>query len=184
MRFLHHKQKQELLKYSHYLTAQRYFDPDEPREDNTEQDLPVITPDNINDYIEPDEDETEEQTLQPVKTPPKQPIEETTFLDEVPQEEQEDDFSIISRAIDSNQCLKFEYISRKGKFGTYLVETYGTFIAQGTGNELMVSYCRNCDGTNGNIRAHIINNIIPGTLRIMKGEFYSFIKDKFIFRPR
>lgn len=146
----------------------------EESENTSENDLPVITQENIGEYIDEDDktDEFETQGIIP------ETQEQTTQLDEIPQET-EDDYSIISRAIDTNQCLLFEYISRKGKFGKYLCEPYGTFIAQGTGNELLVTYSRN----SGGIRAFIINNILPGTLKLLKGQFYSFIKDKFIFKP-
>lgn len=158
--------------------AQQY-----PAEDlnDPNKDLPVVTPENIGEYIDPEE----EETVDTEQTMPAGIQEETTQIEQQPQEI-EDEFSIIGRAIDTNQCLKFEYINRKGKYsGTRIVESYGTFIAQGTGNELLVGWDRTASTNNvgGGIRAFIINGIVPGTLKLLKGQFYSFIKDKFIFKP-
>ena len=164
------------------ISAQRYYDPDAPGEveDLPEenqipgQELPVVGPENLGEYIDPEEDED-----QIVEEPPPGFQAEETFLDEIP-EVFEDDRDLIDEAINADQCIAFEYTTRNGNYaGWRLIEPYGTFVA-GTGNELVVSWDRHRQ----NIRAFIINNIHPDTLKVMPGQFYGFVKDKFIFQPQ
>jgi len=165
------------------ISAQRYYDPDAPEEVEElpeeemipGQGLPVVGPDDLGEYVEPEEDEE-----QIVEEPPPGFEERETFLDEIP-DVVEDEKDLIDEAIEDDQCIAFEYTTRKGNYaGWRLIEPYGTFVAMGTGNELVVAWDRHRQ----DIRAFIINNIHPGTLTVMPGQFYSFVKDKFIFQPK
>jgi len=139
-----------------------------------EESLPVVTPQNIYDYLEPEEGQ-EEESAQPeeLKTPPEPVPEEEFTLDTRSQ---------LEDAISSNQCVSMRYTTRKGiDVGTRIIEPYAIFFAHTTGNEILVSW----DRTIGAIRAWIISdfNIQPGSVRVFPGDFYHFEKDKFIFKP-
>lgn len=168
------------------VSAQRINDnPDELNDPNLKtpepvnDNLPVVTPENVGQYIEPEEDVKDVQTEAPPQAPvePFEPqIEEQQYAPEVVEDSQ----SLIQRAIQEQQCIAFEYTSVKnGNYlGWRLLEPAGTFIA-GTGNELLVSWDRH----RGDVRAFAVKNIHPGTLKFMPGEFYHF-EPKFIFSPK
>ena len=158
------------------ISAQRMYDPDAPGEIEElpeEVDLPIITPDDMGEYIEPEQDEEEIIT-----EPPEGYGVQETFLDEIPEVFQ-DEQDLIQEAIEDRQCITFEYTTRKGKYaGFRIVEPYGYFTA-GTGNEILVTW----DRTRSNIRAFIIDNIHANSLKIMHSPFYRFVQDKFVFNP-
>lgn len=172
------------------VSAQRIDDnPEELNDPNlttpVDEDLPVVTPENVGQYVEPEEDTEDIQTEPPVATEaPVEPFEPQAEEQPYAPEVVEDTQSIIDRAINEQQCLWFEYNSLKGNFSVRLLECYGTFQALGTGNFLLVGWDRTVGGgiSGGGIRAFVIDRI-QGVPKIMPGEFYHFEPNKFIFSP-
>ena len=167
--------------------AQHYYNPDAPGEaeelpyefQEDFQELPVVGPDNLGEYIEPEEDEEDEEIR---VEPPHGYQEQETFLDEIPERHFiQDELSLIEDAIQTQQCLGFTYTSLKGKTTFRIAEPYGTFTAFGTGNLLVVTWDRVASG-GGGIRAFIVDNIHPD-IKIFNGDFYHFEQDKFVFNP-
>jgi len=159
------------------ISAQRMIDPEFPEETESvseDENLPIVTPENIGKYIEPEEDiDKENINYEP-------PVEETTTLNEIPIP-YEDPSSLIDKAIKDQQSISFEYTNRFGKYsGWRLVDPYGRFTALGTGNNIITTWDK---GKNA-IRGFIVDNIHEMTLKIMPGKLYKFKKDKFVFQPK
>lgn len=177
--------------------AQRFYDPDDPLryEDEPDfetgvepevepggEDLPVVTPENIYEYFDEDDNS------------------EGTFLDEIPQDftqkpevpetqpvvdpwEGVDDRTLtpaqlIEKSISLQQCLFFQYVTIGGvDTGSRIVEPYGTFLARTTGRNIMCSFDRHRQ----DIRAFWIDNM--KNIKLLYGDFYHHNMDKFVFKP-
>ena len=84
----------------------------------------------------------------------------------IPQDTKEIEYSsgqqLVYDGIDNNEVVSFDYTNRFGMYsGTRTVEPHYTFVAQGTGNEVLVSF----DRDQNNIRAFIVGNIHPFGVR-------------------
>jgi hypothetical protein len=65
---------------------------------------------------------------------------------------------LVYDGIDNTEVITFEYTNRHGQYaGTRTVEPHYTFIAQTTGNEILVTF----DLDQNDIRAFIVGNIHP-----------------------
>lgn len=129
--------------------------------------LPLISPENIGSILVDEEYEEMPQQIvdQPSDMPKSQvpeinlqPVEEP--LETIPQ------FDNVFDAIDdfakptvnndfSGNVMRIEYVTRSGKSLAREVEPHGTFHADSTGNQILVTY----DRTIGGIRAFIMKNI-------------------------
>lgn len=127
--------------------------------------LPLITPENIQSILVDDEydEEPQQMTDQPLQMPqvPEtnlEPIEEP--VEPVPQ------FENVFDAIDeyakptvnndfAGKAMRIQYSTKSGKDIAREVEPHGTFHADSTGNQILVTY----DRTVGGIRAFIMKNI-------------------------
>lgn len=69
---------------------------------------------------------------------------------------------LVYDGIDRNEVISFEYTNRYGDYaGLRTVEPHYTFIAQSTGNEVLVTFDRDVN----DIRAFIVGNIHPNGVR-------------------
>ncbi len=70
--------------------------------------------------------------------------------------------------IDSDEVISFDYTNRYGQYaGTRTVEPHYTFIAETTGNEVLVTF----DRDQNDIRAFIVGNIHPYGVRYEQVNF-------------
>ena len=158
---------------------------DEGTNQTTEEDKPVVTPDNVWDYVE---DDQQPQPTEFSEEPAPEPAPVETQQPESPDFAQMPDPQKLQWAIANNQAVGFEYTTRKGKYtGWRLVEPYGMFTAK-TGNTILVTWDRHRQAIRGFIvNPHSLKDGVggmhPGTLRVLEGDFYTFAKDKFVFRP-
>jgi len=171
---------------SWFKKAQHFYDPDDRfqyDEPEVQEDLPVVTPENVGQYMDEGDQET--------------------FLDEIPEDFTQDEFGPVReeeveaphdwqnvndedltpdqkilKAIDIQQCLMFDYFTLSGaETGTRITEPYGDFVARTTGNHILVTWDRHRQA----IRAFCIDNM--SNIKILYGDFYHHNMDKFVFRP-
>lgn len=90
-----------------------------------------------------------------------------------PSSEYDDPYQLINDGMDYNRIISFDYVTRNGNYiGTRVVEPHYVFVANSTGNTILVSYDRNVN----DIRAFIISQRnMP-----MGGKLYTDVE----FRPR
>lgn len=75
---------------------------------------------------------------------------------------------LVYDGIDNNEVISFDYTNRHGQYaGTRTVEPHYTFIAQTTGNEVLVTF----DRDQNDIRAFIVGNIHPFGVRYEDVQF-------------
>lgn len=75
---------------------------------------------------------------------------------------------LVYDGIDSNEVITFDYTNRHGQYaGTRTVEPHYTFVAQTTGNEVLVTF----DRDQNDIRAFIVGNIHPFGVRYKDVKF-------------
>jgi hypothetical protein len=141
-----------------------------------------VTEDNLNDYLV-DEIEQDQNTEDPSTFPGRHPVpttvddirEEIPTANEllgVPKDTQEITYAspqaLLYDAMDSTEVVSFEYTNRHGNYsGLRTVEPHYTFVAQTTGNEVVVTFDRDVN----DIRAFIVGNIHPGGVRYNKINF-------------
>ena len=78
---------------------------------------------------------------------------------------------LVYDGIDRDEVISFDYTNRHGQYaGTRTVEPHYTFIAQTTGNEVLVTF----DRDQNDIRAFIVGNIHP----------YGVRYEEVLFEPR
>lgn len=149
-------------------------------EEQRNENLPIITPETVNQYIEPEEDEEEIQTTPPAGLQQTNMPGQEEIITEAP-EVVEDAQGLIEEAIKDQQCIAFEYtsINSNNYLGWRLIEPVGQWQTKNTMHFLVVGFDRMRQG----IRAFSIDNMHPGTLKILPGQFYSF-EPKFIFNPQ
>lgn len=142
------------------------------------QNLPILNPDNINQYIVDDiEDEYDQSTevnidnLEEPQIDIRKPddLSPPDTLPDIQEPEDYPDFATDEEAIDwgSNhtEAMRITYVTKRGKQIQRDVEPHGQFLAKTTGNEILVTW----DRTMGNIRAYIMDNII----------YHQFLGDNF-----
>lgn len=81
---------------------------------------------------------------------------------------------LVYDGIDRNEVIEFGYTTRHGVDAGYRrVEPHYTFVATGTGNEVLVTYdlTPGIDETKGRIRAFIVGNIHPEGVRYQGDTF-------------
>ena len=146
--------------------SQRFYDPDADPDDSVgqlsdyewgpatdTQEQPIITPDNINEYMEDsfDDDvlsgEIEEMTLE---GQPDVPVTDEDYPDFPTTED------ASSWAERNGESFVIYYTTKKGRSLKREVEPHGQFDARTTGNRILVTF----DKTVGGIRAFIVNNIM------------------------
>ncbi len=85
--------------------------------------------------------------------------------EEIPQQEgieYDVPLQLVYDGIDNEEIISFDYTNRFGQYaGTRKVEPHYTFVAETTGNEVLVTF----DHTKGDIRAFIVSNIHPYGVR-------------------
>jgi hypothetical protein len=75
---------------------------------------------------------------------------------------------LVKDGIANRQLIGFEYITKKGKYVGYrILEPHYTYVAQSTGNNLVVGF----DRVTAGIRAFIIGNNMYGGVRYTNAEF-------------
>lgn len=75
---------------------------------------------------------------------------------------------LVYDGIDSGEVISFDYTNRHGQYaGTRTVEPHYTFMAQTTGNEVLVTF----DRDQNDIRAFIVGNIHPYGVRYEEIRF-------------
>ncbi len=129
----------------------------------------IVDDSNLDQYLDDDLD----QKLEPL--PPERPesfMEEVPFRVDAPEGIREvqysDPMKLVYDAIDNAEVIAFEYTSRHGNYaGVRTVEPHYTFVAETTGNEVLVTF----DRDRGDIRAFIVGNIHPNGVRYEKLEF-------------
>lgn len=90
----------------------------------------------------------------------------------IPEETEEIEYSnsrqLIYDGIDNTEVISFDYTTRFGQFaGTRTVEPHYTFVANTTGNEVLVTFDRDYN----DIRSFIVGNIHPFGVRYNKVKF-------------
>jgi uncharacterized membrane protein (UPF0127 family) len=138
-----------------------------PAEQEQPQDLPIISPSDLGQYLEDSFDEetlpTEEVQPSPnaLETMPEEAVPEQVPQEpqEQPQEKEYPQFSNAFQALDwaehNNEVVRIVYTSKKGRQITRDVEPHGTFHSEATHRQILVTF----DETVGSIRAFIIHNI-------------------------
>lgn len=138
--------------------------------------LPVVSPGDIQSYLA--DADFEEQPDQIVEQPSEMPDAEVPEL-ELPEEisdEAHPHFDNVYDAVDEyakpefsnnfvGKTMRIQYTTKSGHSISRDVEPHGTFHADSTGNEILVTY----DRTVGDIRAFIMQNI----------QAFAFLSDKF-----
>jgi hypothetical protein len=141
-----------------------------------EPDAPgIVNEENLDDYLV---DEIEDDTEQPPPTPPGRhpvPTEVDEIREEIPTANEllgipegtkeipyRSPQQLLYDAMDAAEVVSFEYTNRHGNYaGLRTVEPHYAFVAQTTGNEVVVTLDRDVN----DIRAFIIGNIHPGGVR-------------------
>lgn len=139
----------------------------------------VINEGNFEDYEPTAIEEPVEQQLS--TTAPVQPQEGIPYQQEIPtgnellgipegtqEVEYGDGQQLAYDGIDRDEVISFDYTNRHGQYsGTRTVEPHYTFIAQTTGNEVLVTF----DRDQNDIRAFIVGNIHPYGVRYEEVQF-------------
>lgn len=129
--------------------------------------LPVISPDDIQDILVDEDKEVQPQQI--VEQPSEMPapvVPEKDLEPLPPQTESVPQFDNVFDAVEEfakptsqngfdGKAMRISYITKSGKSIDREVEPHGTFHADSTGNEILVTY----DRTAGGIRAFIMQNI-------------------------
>jgi len=131
----------------------------------------VINEGNFEDY-EPTDIEDSIERL-PQETPDyQQEIPMGNELLGIPEGTQEVEYDnsqqLVYDGIDRDDVISFDYTNRHGQYaGTRTVEPHYTFMAQSTGNEILVTF----DRDQNDIRAFIVGNIHPYGVRYEDVKF-------------
>lgn len=82
--------------------------------------------------------------------------------------EYDSSLQLVYDGIDANDVITFDYTTRHGQYaGTRTVEPHYTFVAETTGNEVLVTF----DRDQNDIRAFIVGNIHPYGVRYEDVKF-------------
>ncbi len=126
----------------------------------------IIQEDNFEDFEPAAADQVEEELHRPVEPQEERPEVQMPDFETGQHPENAVEYGpgqkLVYDAIDNYEVIAFDYTNRYGQYaGTRRVEPHYTFVAETTGNEVLVSF----DQTKGDIRAFIVGNIHPYGVR-------------------
>jgi len=139
--------------------------------DNEKGDLPIIDPEDLDQYIEDYneyQDEAEPEITPDSEAIPDQIEDQYKIDEEAPQGISPEETIEYSMPKDINlvgKPIKIWYKTKAGRNIERIIEPHDFFTAKSTGNKIIVSY----DRTVGDIRAFIVNNIL--WIDVLKDEF-------------
>jgi hypothetical protein len=154
-----------------------------PPEQVDPQDLPIVSPQDIGQYLEDTFDEEQDQMTDPTQAPPSGAEDAVPTPEAVPEEvpgaeqpeapqetqTQYPHFSTAYEAVnwakDNNEAMRISYITKKGRQLTRDIEPHGEFHSESTHRQILVTFDRSV----GSIRAFILKNI----------SNWAFLGDKF-----
>ena len=136
---------------------------DQPEQPTIEQNLPVVSPSDIGQYLEDSFDEEEESPKDGLDGNIDQQSPEGVEQPEQPEvDEEQVEFPVFSTpteatewAKDNNQVVRIDYTTKRGRHIVRDIEPHGTFHSESTMREILVTY----DETVSGIRAFILSNI-------------------------
>tara|TARA_B100001778_G_scaffold334491_1_gene346139 strand:+ start:28465 stop:29412 length:948 start_codon:yes stop_codon:yes gene_type:complete len=163
----------EAVKKAQLMGNEYGFDINDAQREEEEQarsryeSLPVVSPENVGDILVDQEfEDTPQQFVDQPSDMPEPKVPETDLPPVEPSPEPIPEFDNVFDAIDEyakptvnndfmGSAMRIDYTTKSGKSIARDIEPHGTFHADTTGNEILVTY----DRTAGGIRAFIMQNI-------------------------
>jgi predicted DNA-binding transcriptional regulator YafY len=149
----------ETFHFLRQIVAQQFYNPDTesnvdlideyPGARPEDANLPILDQNDIEQMLEDSFDETE-RPEEPQVEEPKIPVTDEEFPEFATTDE------AASWAQQNNEVIRINYVTKKGRDIVRNIEPHGQFMAQTTGNRILVTF----DRTVGDIRAFIVDNIM------------------------
>lgn len=151
---------------------------------NVQENLPVIGPEDLGQYLEDDIESQQMQEQQDLMMDEQEQMQQQDLFEQQMQDQQQEQletppefpsqFQAVEWADENNRVVRIKYTTTNGNSLVRDVEPHGQFYADSTQRMIMVTY----DQTIGDIRAFIIKNIEDYQISNEKFD------DKFMFRAR